>query len=863
MESTIKLFISYSHKDEELINNFRSHLAPLKTNGTIKDWYDRKINAGDELQTSIDNNLADADIICLMISSDFLSSSACLKEKSDAIKLMNQKGIRVIPIILRSCDWISSEHLPNLLCLPTDAKPIKKFPNEDDGWLDTIGWLKRVCQSISQIKKLQVTEKFSSFLNSPELLTKSHKAKEELELEDIFVYPTLKHYDNKEESNNYESGDFENEILSFEKIIIAGENQAGKTTLCKKIFETYIKLNFIPIYLNDESQYLGNPDLKLEKAFKEQYQEADFSLIEKERIVPIVDDFHFAKHPTKYVESYDKFQYQVLMVDDIFGLSLANQAKIKEYSKFKIKEFNALKRDELIGKWITINEASEIQIDPNHLQRSIDEKTEKIESYLGLLFGKGVMPSYPFFILSILASEDINKPLNSAITSQGYCYQALIYLYLRREGVKENEINAYLNFLTELAYELFEKENGDGLSKTETEQFLKEYETEYVLPTNKKKLLQTLTNVNLSTYNSLGQYHFTYVYLYYFFVAKYFAENIIREKEKIDRIFSNLHKDENAYIATFMAHHSNSDYLLDEIILDADIFFEEYNPATLNISELDFFDKHQEKIVKAVLPSYQENPEEERQKLLQEKAKNEEDRVKEDSFKDEKDSEAQKLNIELRRSIKTGEVMGLILKNRAGSLNRKRLEQIYESGLNIHLRILTSFIEIIKVDEVEKGMVNFLKERINGLIEEKEEQGGNRPDLAQIEKFAKTIYWNMNFGVLHGFITKAIHSLGSSGLIEITQEVSNRINSPSAFIVNEGIIMWYAKNLRIGEMENRIKKDDFSYTAKILLKHKVVEHCRLHKIDFSSLQKIESKLKIPARKLMIESSKYNKSNKKH
>src|SRR5690606_27338385 len=111
------------------------------------------------------------------------------------------------------------------------------------------------------------------------------------------------------------------------------------------------------------------------------------------------------------------YNYQVLIVDDIFGLSLSNQALIKEYSKFKIKEFNALKRDELIEKWITINEANEIQINPNHLQRSVDEKTEKIESYLGLIFGKGVMPAYPFFILSILASEDINKPINSAITS--------------------------------------------------------------------------------------------------------------------------------------------------------------------------------------------------------------------------------------------------------------------------------------------------------------------------------------------------------------------------------------------------------------------------------------------------------------
>lgn len=856
----IKLFISYSHKDEDLINNFRTHLAPLKTNGTIEDWYDRKINAGDKLQDKIDNNLADASIICLMISSDFLASDACLQEKEDAFNLMNKKGIRVIPIILRPCDWTSSEGLSDLLCLPTDAKAIKSFPSEDEGWLDTIKWIKKVCKSISHIKSLKISDSFKSFLKSPELLTKSHSAKEELELSDIFVYPSLKHYDNEEQSNYFDSKRFESEILSFGKIIIAGENQAGKTTLCKRLFDIYLNLNLVPIYLYDENQYLGNPELKLETAYKEQYQDEDFNSIEKERIVPIVDDFHFAKHPTKYIENYSCFKYQVLIVDDIFGLNLVNQAKIKEYSKFKIKEFNALKRDELIGKWININEASEIEIDSNHLQRSIDEKTEKIESYLGLLFGKGVMPSYPFFILSILASEDINRPLNSAITSQGYCYQALIYLYLRKDGVKENEINSYLNFLTRLAFKIFEKQNGDGLSKTEMESFLREYEDEFVLPTGRQKLLKTLANVNISKYDSLGQYNFSYIYLYYFFVAKYLAENINEQKTKIDKLFANLHKDENAYIAIFMAHHSNSDYLLDEIILDADIFFDENKPATLDKEELDFFDKHQEKIVQAVLPSYQNNPETERKKLLQEKSELEEIEKNEDrNENNEEDSEkiSDKLNIDLRRSIKTAEVMGLILKNRVGSLYRKRLESIFESGLNIHLRILSSFIALIRSKEAEKEIVSFLKERINSVIEEKEGEGRNKPNITQIEKIAKTIYWNMNFGVLHGFITKAIHSLGSSSLVEISQEVSNKIDTPASFIVNEGILMWYAKSLRIGEMESRLKKGDFSYTATILLKHKVVEHCRLHKLNFSSLQKIENKLKIPARKLMIESNKHN------
>lgn len=104
----IKLFISYSHKDENLVKEFISHLSPLKNNETITEWYDRRIETGEEFQNDIDNNLDNADIVCLMISNHFLSSKACLDEKNVALNLKSQKGIRVIPVIISPCAW--TEH---------------------------------------------------------------------------------------------------------------------------------------------------------------------------------------------------------------------------------------------------------------------------------------------------------------------------------------------------------------------------------------------------------------------------------------------------------------------------------------------------------------------------------------------------------------------------------------------------------------------------------------------------------------------------------------------------------------------------------------------------------------------------------
>lgn len=853
----LNVFISYSHKDETSVSKFLNHLSPLKNNGIIKEWYDRKIITGDKFQDKIGNELANADIICLMISDNFLSSQACLKEKDEALNLKISNGIRVIPIIISHCAWTVHSELADLLAIPTDGKPITSYQDQNEGWVNVIGWLKKVCDSVVKIKRLNTTESFSSFLNSADILSKSHQNKEILNLEDIFVYPKLKFYDGEEVVQKYNSAKLESEILKFKRIIIAGENQSGKTTLCKVLFKIYRELDYIPIYLEDENKFLGNPIYKLEKAFIEQYQETSLKEFDSSRIVPIVDNFHFAKHQEKYIQDYNDYKYQVLIVDDIFGLNIKNQNLIKEYNKFKIREFTALERNELIRKWIQLQEDDKIKINPNHLQQSIDEKTEIIENSLGIVFGKGIMPSYPFFVLSLLAAQDIQKPLDQDITSQGHCYQALIYLYLRKEGVRNDQIDIYFNFLTVLAFWIYDK-GENGLSNDKFKEFLEYYNSNFNLPIPIVDLIKTLSNVNICSFDTLNQFNFCYTYIYYFFVAKYISEHIDLHKDLINKIISNLHKDENAYIIVFIAHHTKSNYLLDELLLNAEILFEKFRPSTLDSQELSFFDKHEDKIIKAILPSYEQNSNDERNRLLQQKSEIEEQKresSKEENEDNEDNDEDSELATNLRLSIKTVEVMGLIIKNRSGSLDLARLEYIYEQGLKVHLRILTSFIEIIKDEKFEDIIIEFLEERLNQIIKERKIESEKELSIEKIEKLARSIFWNLNFGVIHGIITKAIHSLGSSNLLRISESISKKEKTPSAFIVHQGISMWYGKNLRIDEIALRIKEDNFSKTAENLLKYKVVEHCRLHNISFNDLKRIEEKLHLSTKKLLEERAK--------
>lgn len=361
--------------------------------------------------------------------------------------------------------------------------------------------------------------------------------------------------------------------------------------------------------------------------------------------------------------------------------------------------------------------------------------------------------------------------------------------------------------------------------------------------------------MNICSFDSLNQYNFCYTYIYYFFVAKYISEHIAEKKELINNIIAHLHKDENAYITVFIAHHTKSNYLLDELLLNAEILFEKYKPSTLDSDELSFFDKHEDKIIQAILPSYKHNADDERKKVLCEKSELEEQRSENNFENSEIEDDSSDLVTNLRLSIKTVEVMGVIIKNRSGSLDLSRLEYIYEQGLKVHLRILTSFIEVIKDEKAENEFIEFLKERLNQIIEERENENEKELSIEKIEKLTRTIFWNLNFGVIHGLITKAIHSLGSSNLMNISQSVSNKENTSSSFLVNQGINMWYGKNLRIEEIAERIRNKDFSKTAERLIKFKVVEHCKLHKISFRDLQRIEDKLHLKSKKLLAERAK--------
>jgi tetratricopeptide (TPR) repeat protein len=120
------VFISYSHVDESWKDKLVPHLRSLEQAGVdMRVWEDRQIDGGAKWYPAIQDAIAKAKVAVLLISSDFLKSEFCVKEEVPAlIKRQEEKGMLLIPILVRPCVWKAHRWLKDRQMLPRDGKSV-------------------------------------------------------------------------------------------------------------------------------------------------------------------------------------------------------------------------------------------------------------------------------------------------------------------------------------------------------------------------------------------------------------------------------------------------------------------------------------------------------------------------------------------------------------------------------------------------------------------------------------------------------------------------------------------------------------------------------------------------------------------
>ena len=139
--TALKIFISYSHKDEPFKDELVTMLASLQRRGIVDAWNDRRIEEGDEWYKSIQDAMDECDLALLLVSPDYLASRFIQEdEQPKLLKRREEMKARVMPIIIRPCVWQSEETISILQVMPKDGKAVITFSKEngdrDQAWAD-------------------------------------------------------------------------------------------------------------------------------------------------------------------------------------------------------------------------------------------------------------------------------------------------------------------------------------------------------------------------------------------------------------------------------------------------------------------------------------------------------------------------------------------------------------------------------------------------------------------------------------------------------------------------------------------------------------------------------------------------------
>lgn len=122
------VFLSYSPQDEKWKDRLLAHLRVLEREGSFEIWEDRQIAAGAGRVSETQAALERARVAILLISTDFLNSEFLRGQQVPfLLERRDRAGVRVIPVIVRSCPWASVPSLSALQALPRGGKALADF----------------------------------------------------------------------------------------------------------------------------------------------------------------------------------------------------------------------------------------------------------------------------------------------------------------------------------------------------------------------------------------------------------------------------------------------------------------------------------------------------------------------------------------------------------------------------------------------------------------------------------------------------------------------------------------------------------------------------------------------------------------
>lgn len=622
------------------------------------------------------------------------------------------------------------------------------------------------------------TSSFSNYLH--DMGTRfTHPKKDTIVLDDLFVFPDLRSVASG--TRRSKTTPHTDEAVSSESLLnrpvsralIIGPIGSGKSTLSRALCLKFQRKGMKPLLLRGGELKRGHNEefLKsvIKTAIKEQYGNDHLDLylqLSIDQKIAIVDDIHAcninqAGYASLIENLQSRFASLLVFADDSFFLSRVAQTKHETngfigFSIFSLREMGNKLRGALIDRWTDLGQ--------DYRDSSRDEalQIEALESKVRTLLGKNLMPSYPIFVLAILQTYESQKALNTASGSYGYYYEALITaaLHDQRSAVPHDTVYAFLSML---AFEMFDKKMLK-LSAAKFRALVAEYCARHQVNLNEDDIRRLLQRAHIVTWDEFDSGSFQYHYVYYYFVAKYFADNIYRAahsasvRATIVRLVENLHVEEYANIVIFFLYLTKDEGSIRKLVERATLLYADAVPC-----DFDSAVRFTETLTIVRPQMLLEDGDSRSHKQQHREELDRSDAASETGDLQDGEDQVEGI-IRLNEAFKTLQVMGQVLRNFPGSLEGDTKVEIARESYLLGLRIFGFVCGMFESNLSEFRVVfkSVLEDEGDGDIESKK--------LDDAVDFA--IYRILS-AVGFGMIKKISQCVGSEYLKETLEEVSD------------------------------------------------------------------------------------------
>lgn len=703
-------------------------------------------------------------------------------------------------------------------------------------------------------KEYSLDPKFLNYLNSTDAQY-THPQTDNLLLSDIYVDLKLRENSLDEKDSlslpKYRScNELNYKPESQLRWCIIGGESSGKTALLKVLAYKFYNQDLVPLFLKGEN-LTDISVIKLNKIIKEafynQYEKKcqnKYDGIDKNKLILIIDDFQHCgirgEFKAKMLKSLNTvtnkqiFSSNTMLVFD----SIKDEKRgtninyFEDFVSYHIAEMSADLKYSLIDKWNKIGRDLTNDDDRNSIFQLNDSYNAQIKTTLGLNY----IPSHPFYILTLLTSLSSGKT-NNDYSLSGYYYESLISKALDDSISDKDSLQFYNQFLCEFFYFMFDQKL-KNISMSGFERFYKEYGVEYTVTEDLNKVIRTLINAKIIRTD--GEYlSFSYRYVYYYFVAKFFSSNITSAyyKDEISKMCRRLYREEFSNIIVFLTHLSKDPFIITEIYSNAKVHFADMPIAKLEQDVLNI-----NKLVDEIPELVLNNSSIEGNRTLKYLSEAEDEEL-------EREFEKTRMNLDydvnedistldflnqMISSIKTYELLGQITKKYWGSIKGPDKYTYAKETFDLALRTLNTYFHYIL--QHNDGIVSALKH-----IAQKK----NITDLTTLKEITNSYIFKLCCIVAQGSIQRVSNSIGHRKLKETFEKIVEDDPNNSYRILNVAIKLDHS-GFPHEEIENLTSDSSFTrnFLPKYLLQSLVYSHLTLFVTNIKEKQLIYDKLQI-------------------